>query len=91
MAITLGKSPIIFTEAGDEIPQDGRNWCVANIRMIATDSSGTFIILDKSGGREIVRSSALNVGEAEDVVFDAHWFDGFYIQQCPGRIYVYYK
>ena len=93
MAVQLGKSPIIMTAQGDTVADDGRNWKVTCMRFVAVGSSGTAIMYDRPGGREIARAILTVVGEAEDIPFDAHWFDGFYYQQNPSdgiNAYLYY-
>lgn len=93
MAVTLGKSPVIMTAAGDAITG---NWKVTTIRCVTTTTSGAFILLDVAGGRKIAQSASLNANDAEDlgnIGGTAGWIDGLYVSQIPdgGEVHVYYE
>lgn len=92
MAVTLGKSPVILDAQGDSIGNDGKQWKVTTIRFVTGGTSGQFILFDKSGGREIIRSGTLNANTSEESGAIFGWIDGVYVSQLPtgGLVHVYY-
>ena len=92
MAVTLGKSPVLMTEAGDSIGNDGKHWFVTSIKVVAGANSGKFSILDKSGGQEIFASQQVSANGMDWMELH-HVIDGAYVDSMPlgGKVFIYYR
>lgn len=91
MAVTQGKSPIIFTAVADSVSYPV--WIDTIRAVTGPANSGKVRVLDRASGRLIWVSRALDANDAdESPVIDGR-YDGIYIEQLPtgGEVHVYYK
>lgn len=99
MAVTSGKSPLIFTAVGDTWPPAGGaerlGVHIAVIRVVNAGAVGNVTIRDRDAGQIIWQHLSMAVWDVDQTSLPARIisYDGIYIDELPAgaTVYVYYE